>query len=96
MWSSPLTIMQVVCEESPEPYRYGTARTKQKKRYIGGIVTPAQPTYLHGLVDEKGDAARLMEAAPPVLGVAASVSGYKVRLMPNTLPHVFLSSLSSI
>ena len=35
-------MIQVVCEEAPEPRTYGS-RTKQKQRFVAGIVTPAQP-----------------------------------------------------
>ena len=74
--------VQVVCEESPAPYRYGS-RSSQKQRYVAGIVSPAQPVYLHGLVDDAGDAAQRLDTSPPVLGIAASVGGYQVRcLMP--------------
>ena len=65
---------QVVCEEAPEPYAYGT-KTKRKERFLAGIVSPASPNYVHGLVDVPG--AVPLEAPPPLLGVAASVAGYK-------------------
>ncbi len=68
---------QVVCEETPEPYAYGS-RSKPKERYVGGIVTPASPNYVHGLVDITGAAP--LATPPPLLGIAASVTGYQARL----------------
>jgi len=63
----------LVCEEIDVPVKYG-ARPKRKKRYIAGIVTPASPTYVHRLVEEKGETSFV--EAKPVLGLAASVQGY--------------------
>ena len=65
--------LQVVCEEAPELYSYGT-KTKRKERFLAGIVSPASPNYVHGLVDVPG--AQPLESPPPLLGVAASVAGY--------------------
>lgn len=67
----------MVCEEAPQAYSYG-ARAKLKNRFIGGVVTPAQPQYLHGMVDDRADAHDFQEA-PPILGIAAAVGGYKVQ-----------------
>lgn len=67
----------MVCEEAPQAYSYG-ARAKMKSRFIGGVVTPAQPQYLHGMVDDRADAHDFQEA-PPILGIAAAVGGYKVQ-----------------
>ena len=67
----------MVCEEAPQSYNYG-ARAKAKNRFIGGVVTPAQPQYLHGMVDDRADAHDFQES-PPILGIAAAVGGYKVR-----------------
>lgn len=69
----------MVCEEAPQAYSYG-ARAKMKSRFIGGVVTPAQPQYLHGMVDDRADAHDFQEA-PPILGIAAAVGGYKVQLL---------------
>jgi len=41
----------VVCEEVEEGYRYGTP-TKGKERYISGVVSPAAPHYVYGLINE--------------------------------------------
>ena len=64
----------MVCEEAPDPYAFGM-KMKHKERYITGIVTPASPNYVHGLVDMLG--AVPLEAPTPLLGIAASVTGYK-------------------
>ena len=40
-----------MCEEAEEPYRYG-AINKGKDRYISGIVSPAAPHYVYGLINE--------------------------------------------
>lgn len=71
-----MLLLQVVCEETPQSYSYGS-KTKMKKRFIGGVVTPAQPQYLYGLVDDRADA-HDFQGTPPILGIAASVGGYKV------------------
>lgn len=65
----------MVCEETPEPYAYG-ARSKPKERFLAGIVSPASPNYVYGLVDVPS--AVPLVAPPPLLGIAASVAGYKV------------------
>ncbi len=65
----------MVCEETPEPYAYG-ARSKPKERFLAGIVSPASPNYMYGLVDVPS--AVPLVAPPPLLGIAASVAGYKV------------------
>ena len=70
---------QVVCEEAPEPRAYG-ARTKQKQRFVAGVVTPAQPHYLYGLLDANTDLP--LGGAAPLLAVAASATGYKVARSP--------------
>ncbi len=70
--------MQVVCEEAPQGYNYG-ARTKMKNRFIGGVVTPAQPQYLYSMMEDRSDAHDFQES-PPILGIAAAVGGYKVSL----------------
>ena len=67
---------QVVCEEVPEVKRYGL-KTKGKSRFLAGVVSPAQPHYLFGLLDANQDPHLGM--APPTLGIANSVGGYKVR-----------------
>ena len=66
---------QVICEEAPEPKVYGQ-RTKQKQRFVAGIVTPAQPHYMYGLLDANMDPP--LAATAPILAVAASAGGYKV------------------
>ncbi|KAL0046056.1 hypothetical protein WJX82_001167 [Trebouxia sp. C0006] len=66
----------VVCEEAPQGYNYG-ARTKMKNRFIGGVVTPAQPQYLYSMMEDRSDAHDFQES-PPILGIAAVVGGYKV------------------
>ncbi|BDA51431.1 probable DNA mismatch repair protein MutS at C-terminar half [Coccomyxa sp. Obi] len=65
----------VVCEEAPEPRTYGT-KTKQKQRFVAGIVTPAQPHYLYGLLDANMDPS--LGDTPPILAIATSTGGYKV------------------
>lgn len=67
--------LQVVCEEAPDAHAYGQ-RKSQKRRYVAGVVTPAQPEYMHGLVDGGPDVA--LDDAAPLLGVSASVGGYQV------------------
>lgn len=69
--------VQVVCEEAPQSYSYGS-KSKMKTRFVGGVVTPAQPKYLYGLVDDRADA-HDFQGTPPILGIAASVGGYKVK-----------------
>lgn len=66
---------QVVCEEAPEPRLYG-ARTRQKQRFVAGVISPAQPHYLYGLLDANTDLP--LGGTPPILGMAASATGYKV------------------
>ena len=65
---------QVVCEETPEPKVYG-ARTGKKQRFMAGIVTPAQPHYMYGLLDAGVDPP--LGETPPILAVATSAGGYK-------------------
>jgi hypothetical protein len=74
---------QVVCEEAPEPRTYGS-RSKQKQRFVAGIVTPAQPHYLYGLLDANMDPS--LGGTPPVLAIAASAGGFKVQVSPHLLP----------
>ncbi|KAK9832926.1 hypothetical protein WJX74_001881 [Apatococcus lobatus] len=68
-------IPTVVCEEVPDEYTYGQ-RKSQKTRFVAGVVTPAQPQYMHGLVDGAADVS--LEDAAPLLGISASVGGYQV------------------
>ncbi|EIE20036.1 hypothetical protein COCSUDRAFT_58259 [Coccomyxa subellipsoidea C-169] len=70
----------VVCEEAPEPRSYGS-RTKQKQRFVAGIVTPAQPHYLYGLLDANMDPS--LGGTPPILAIAASAGGYKARILAS-------------
>lgn len=70
---------QVVCEEAPEAKKYGF-KTKARQRFLAGVVTPAQPHYLHGLLDANQDPHLGM--VPPILGVAASAGGYQVHGHP--------------
>ena len=79
--------MKVVCEEAPQAYSYG-ARSKFKTRFIGGVVTPAQPQYLHGMVDDRADTHDFQEA-PPILGIATAVGGYKVQVTITSLATPF-------
>lgn len=67
---------QAICEEAPEAKVYGS-RTKGKQRFLAGVVTPAQPHYLYGLLDANQDPHLGM--APPILGIAASAGGYQVQ-----------------
>ncbi|DBA98847.1 TPA: hypothetical protein ACH3X1_014607 [Trebouxia sp. C0004] len=48
-----------------------------KNRFIGGVVTPAQPQYLYSMMEDRSDAHDFQES-PPILGIAAAVGGYKV------------------
>lgn len=48
---TPGLAAQVVCEEAEEPYRYGTIN-KGKRRFESGIVSPASPHYVYGLINE--------------------------------------------
>lgn len=59
----------------PETKVYGI-RTSGKRRFRAGIVTPAQPHYLYGLLDANQDPHLGM--TPPILGIASSVGGYRV------------------
>lgn len=72
----------VVCEEAPEDLsaklRSKTLRQTGKQRYVAGVVTPAQPNYVVGLMDEDQDDG--FQQMPPVLGVALGVSGYVIIL----------------
>lgn len=70
----------MVCEEAPEPRTYGT-RTKQKQRFLAGIVTPAQPHYLYGLLDANMDPC--LGGTPPILAIATSAGGYKACSPPR-------------
>ncbi len=72
----------MVCEEAPEPRTYGT-RTKQKQRFVAGIVTPAQPHYLYGLLDANMDPS--LGGTPPILAIATSAGGYKACFLSS--PH---------
>ncbi len=71
-------LIQVVCEEAPEDLtarlRSKTLRQTGKQRYIAGVVTPAQPNYVVGLMDDEQDDG--YQHMPPVLGVTMGVSGY--------------------
>lgn len=69
-------IWQVMVEEVNS--RRSLKAGVQKERFISQIVTPQQPEYLFGLVDKKGVAAQNSASAPRIMGVASSVSGYKV------------------
>ena len=73
---------QVVCEETPEPRTYG-ARTNKKQRFVAGIVTPAQPHYMYGLLDADMDPS--LGETPPILAVATSAGGYKAGFLLS--PH---------
>ena len=53
----------------------------QKERFISQIVTPHHPTYLYGGVDKKGVTAQDTTESRPIVGVACSVSGFKVKPM---------------
>jgi hypothetical protein len=59
----------------PEAKAYGF-RAKGKVRFLSGVVTPAQPHYLYGLLDANVDPP--LGRAPPILGIAASAGGYQV------------------
>lgn len=61
-------------EEAAKPTR------GQKERFISQIVTPHNPTYLFGAVDKKGVTAQDTAESRPIVGVACSVSGFKVNL----------------
>lgn len=55
-----------------------TTQKGQKERFISQIVTPHHPTYLFGAVDKKGVTAQDTVESRPIVGVACSVSGFKV------------------
>ena len=81
------SILQVVLEEAKSP----DSQTR-KTRFISGIMTPAQPDYLYGQVDAKGDMAKDIPSGNSLVAVASSVGGYKVLHNP-CLP---LSSTRSV
>ena len=83
--------MQAVCEEAPEAKVYGS-RTKGKQRFLAGVVTPAQPHYLYGLLDANQDPHLGM--APPILGIAASAGGYQVLAVSKHADCVMAQSKS--
>ncbi|KAK9800180.1 hypothetical protein WJX73_004187 [Symbiochloris irregularis] len=67
----------VICEEAASPYAYG-AKTAKKERYLAGVVTPASPNYLHGLMDDEGAAQVDLEPTPPLLAIVQTKNGYTV------------------
>ena len=69
---SRILTLQVMMEEAATPSR------GQKERFISQIVTPHNPTYLFGAVDKKGVTAQDTAESRPIVGVACSVSGFKV------------------
>ena len=83
-----LLAVQVVCEEEADPYRWGS-KGQRKQRFVGGIVTPASPMYMYGLVVDDGNMLDPTEIARPLLGVARTKAGYSV------CGHVILLSCTS-
>ena len=74
--------VQVICEEEANPYSYGVKKSA-KNRYVAGVVTPASPNYMYGLVDD----ASVMddrEIPQPMLGIAYTKAGYSVRACLQT------------
>jgi hypothetical protein len=69
--------LQAVLEEVFSPQQYGV-RNPRKERYLSGIITPAQPTYAYGKIDQRGDAAQDLALTAPICAVSSSVNGYKV------------------
>lgn len=55
-------------------------------------MTPAQPQYLYGMVDDRADAHDFQES-PPILGIAAAVGGYKVHPFAQV---VYVSEVSGL
>jgi hypothetical protein len=65
----------VVCEEVPSMNPYGQ-RAPPKERYVAAVITPASPQYVVGAADAGDDVAFDGDAPPPVVGVAATATGY--------------------
>lgn len=66
------------------PYSYGAKSTK-KQRFVAGVVTPASPNYVHGLVEDGAESVTT-DDIKPLLGVARSKLGYTVRA--HALPEL--------
>ena len=64
---------------------YGERRTRQKDRYVAGVVTPAAPFYLHGALVAARETC--LDAVPPVLGICWGPGGYQVCCLIS-LPYV--------
>lgn len=45
---------------------------------MAGVVTPASPNYLHGLVDDEGAAQVDLDPTPPLLAISHTKTGYTV------------------
>ena len=65
-----------VVEEVRVYNQYG-GKSAAKERYLGGVVTPAQPVYVHGFSAGR-EGCELADdfAAPPMLGVALGARGF--------------------
>lgn len=58
---------QVVCEEA-EDAGWSKRTGRNKSRFIAGVVTPAKPHYLYGLVEAEGDTQFGSSSSLPVVG----------------------------
>jgi hypothetical protein len=58
---------QVVCEEA-EDAGWSKRTGRNKSRFIAGVVTPAKPHYLYGMVEAEGDTQFGSSSSLPVVG----------------------------
>jgi hypothetical protein len=68
-----------VCEEAPAERVHNQVMKGGRQRYLGGVVTPSSPAYVHGMVRvgrNDGDSSANCAAAPPTLGVAYGQRGF--------------------
>ncbi len=85
-----------IVEEAPAERRYGQV-TARKERYLGGVVSPSSPEYVHGMVrmQNDGSAGGFQLTAAPTLGVAHAARGYTlIELHPDVLTYSVLEGLA--
>lgn len=74
-----LVAMHACCQVMMEQATSTSRTTGQKDRFVAQVVTPQQPTYHYGAILKEGVAASDAVTERPILGVACSVSGHKVK-----------------